>query len=151
MAEYLDSKGPTGFFPTCAEMPTLQPTVPSIAAVLGPYCETKNLALSNPAGNTGAAATNNTQALSLQEVFHCPGDATDPTYFSQQGQSYDYPTLKFQGKTRVQAAMVSQAGVLTPVSSTIVYWLYDYGPFHGDPNSGVAYNYLYLDGHTADQ
>jgi prepilin-type processing-associated H-X9-DG protein len=130
-------------------MPTLQPTVPSIAAALGPYCETKNSALSNP-GNTGPAQTDLTNPLNMQEVFHCPGDP-EPSYFTAQGLSYDYPSIKFQGKTRIQACMMSVNGNLQPVSSTLVPILYDFGTFHGDPNSGVSRNFLYADGHTADQ
>ena len=94
--QYLDAQGTQGYYPTCAEMPTLQPTVPSIAAILGPYCETKNTALTNP-GNTGPAQTDPTNALNMQEVFHCPSDQ-EPSYFTAQGLSYDYPTNSFQGQ-----------------------------------------------------
>jgi prepilin-type N-terminal cleavage/methylation domain-containing protein/prepilin-type processing-associated H-X9-DG protein len=149
MAQYLDAQGSSGTYPTCAELPTLQPTVQSLAVALGPYCEARNLALTAPSGDTGTTLTNNQQSLNQQEVFHCP---TDPSYFQQQGLSYDYPSIKFQGKTRVQALMQpSIGGTMQTLSSDLVPVLYDYDCFHGDPNSGVSRNFLYADGHAADQ
>ena len=154
--QYIDAKGSEGTYPgmsICAEMPNSSSNInnlPGIQVLLGPYCETKNSSLTH----TGVAQ--NTQELNQQQIFQCPSDvdtitnpdATTTSYFKQQGTSYDYLVGKYGGKTRVQALMASD---LHTISATLVFIVCEYTCFHGDPSSGVGMNFLYADGHVADQ
>ena len=35
-------------------------------------------------------------------------------------------------------------------TAATIYIMWDFGPFHGGPNSTVGRNYLYLDGHVGN-
>jgi prepilin-type N-terminal cleavage/methylation domain-containing protein len=110
MTMYVDTNSA---FPTAAEMPSIQPGVPSISKVLYNYVD------KDP------------------RVFRCPMDITR---FPAEGQSYDYPSFRFQGKT--WAWMEARPG---GISGTLI--MYDYDPIHGPLFSTHSRNYLYGDGH----
>ena len=154
-SQYLDAKGSSGTYPSmtrCAELPNSPSNVnhlPGIQVFLGPYCETRDLSLTN----TGVAR--NTQELNQQQVFDCPSDVgsvtnpdgTTTSYFLQQGSSYDFLIGKYGGKTRVQSMMAND---LHQISASLVFIMCEYTCFHGDPASGVGMNFLYADGHVDD-
>ena len=147
--QYIDKQGSRGKFPNAAEMPTVTPNLPPLYKVLGAHVEDN------------------------QQLFHCPSDRINPdldpkaaqpvngvvyeTYFDQQGLSYDYPSAKLANLTREQVRLglryvggVLQAGGAGEQnrSSTRVFIVYDYLPFHGSAGDDGSRNYLYLDGHV---
>jgi prepilin-type N-terminal cleavage/methylation domain-containing protein/prepilin-type processing-associated H-X9-DG protein len=87
------------------------------------------------------------------------------SYFNFTGTSYDGPVsywnpifdLKtlhisgFQGIARNRGGVSQRrGGTASPMSSSLVLWLYDIANFHGSPGSGIAINFLYADGHVDD-
>ncbi len=131
--QYIDKQGPRGKFPDAAQFPTVTPDVPPLYKVIGGHIEDS------------------------REVFHCPSDHLDPkvatpingityeTYFEQEGLSYEYPSLKLANKTREQVRM-GRSG--NEQSSTRVFIVYDFQPFHGSAGDDGSRNWLYLDGHV---
>ena len=71
-----------GLYPTAAELPTLQPTLPSVRQVVADYTE----------NNEG--------------VWRCPADQQ---YFPQEGLSYEYPAA-VSGKTLEQLELATGRG-----------------------------------------
>ncbi len=140
MTRYLDQQGERGKFPETARLPrTNNPgELPSLFDVLAPYCE------------------NN------REIFRCPsdyflrdpnaeedavpsaGDALYETWYDREGLSYEYPSLRFAGKTRPEV-LDTPRGVL---GTSIVWVVYDFDSFHGPPAENGSRNYAYLDGHV---
>ncbi len=121
---YLDAHGGKAHFPACADMPSINKTMPSLVTVVGPYAE------------------QNTQ------MFQC---AADTVYFDQQGISYEYPLLSLTAsdgtmKTR-QQVMTSSMGK-RGASKTPILW--DFDCFHGTPGDEGARNYFFMDGHVYD-
>jgi prepilin-type processing-associated H-X9-DG protein len=85
-----------------------------------------------------------------KEMFHCPSDRQylgeeGPTYFDQEGLSYEYPSSKLAKKTREQVR-TSRRG--DDRSSTIVWIVYDFESVHGPEGEDGSRNFLYLDGHV---
>lgn len=138
--QFVDKQGSRGKFPDAAQFPTFTKTlkppenaVPPLYKVLGGHTEDN------------------------QEMFHCPSDQLDEkdatpvdgvvydTYFKQEGLSYDYPSLKLANKTREQVRLGRSADER---SSTRVFIVYDYQPFHGSKGEDGGRNFLYLDGHV---
>jgi prepilin-type N-terminal cleavage/methylation domain-containing protein/prepilin-type processing-associated H-X9-DG protein len=80
------------------------------------------------------------QDVSSPEVFHCPAD-TEENYFETEGTSYEYPT--FLRNKQVDATFLGTrwGEAMTPV-------LYDFGPFHNEPDKPGAMNFLFGDGHV---
>jgi len=138
--QYVQTKGTNGKFPNCANMTKSVPSeFPSLMEVIGPYCE----------------ITDATKESS--ELFHCPSDRDYPnaetaaqfydTYFEAEGTSYEYDGLgRYRNKTRQQALMPREGN--EPRSSTVVWLLNDFKPFHGSPGEDGSRNFLYLDGHV---
>ena len=136
--QYLQSQGTNGKFPNCANFTRSNFTdKPSLMEVIGRYCE----------------MTDPTQETS--ELFRCLSDKDYPdyeesgftTFFEAQGTSYEYDHYgRFRNKTRQQALMNRDANV--PRSSTIVWVVSDFEPFHGREREDGGRNYLYLDGHV---
>jgi prepilin-type N-terminal cleavage/methylation domain-containing protein/prepilin-type processing-associated H-X9-DG protein len=136
--QYLQSRGTNGKFPHCANYTRSIPTdKPSLMEAIGRYCE----------------MTDPTEESS--ELFHCPSDHGYPdheesghvTYFAAQGTSYEYDSQgRYRNKTRQQALMNRDAN--EPRSSTIVWIVNDFMPFHGREREDGGRNYLYLDGHV---
>jgi type II secretory pathway pseudopilin PulG len=89
-----------------------------------------------------------------QELFRCPSDRIDPkdqievdqtlheTYFGQEGISYEYRE-RVANKTREQIR--KERG---DVSSSIIYIVNDFGPFHGSAGDVGSRNFIYMDGHV---
>ena len=127
MFMYVDQQGSMGVFPYAAQLPSLNPTRPSLAKVIAIHIE----------GN--------------RAVFQCPSDYGDgdqlASYFEREGISYEYPMLTVAGKTRNQLIADSKGN--ENKSSSDVWLLYDYDTFHGDPKQMGSRNYLCLDGHVA--
>jgi prepilin-type N-terminal cleavage/methylation domain-containing protein/prepilin-type processing-associated H-X9-DG protein len=131
--QFVDKQGSRGKFPDVAQFPSVTPSLPPLYKVLGGHIEEN------------------------QELFRCPSDRLDPkdatpvngavyeTYFEQEGLSYEYPSLKLANKTREQVR-VSNSG--DERSSTRVFIVYDFQPFHGSRGEDGARNFLYLDGHV---
>jgi hypothetical protein len=76
----------------------------------------------------------------VMEVFHCPGDDTDDSYFKQWGLSYSY--YEELGDRRIQQTLFYK--VLRSSSKTPVLWDAE-GRFHG---TIVPKNFLFADGHV---
>jgi prepilin-type N-terminal cleavage/methylation domain-containing protein/prepilin-type processing-associated H-X9-DG protein len=136
--QYVDRQGAKGKFPDAAQFPSVQPPppspkVPPLYEVLAPFTE------------------------SNRELFRCPSDFLDPkdatpvngityeTYFEQEGLSYEYPNSKLANKTR-QQVRTSSSGDLR--SSSVVWIVYDFQPFHGSRGDDGSRNFAYLDGHV---
>jgi prepilin-type N-terminal cleavage/methylation domain-containing protein/prepilin-type processing-associated H-X9-DG protein len=128
MDQYLDAQGVHGKFPDVASLPTVTPDRPTLFDVLGPYCE-KN-----------------------RELFRCPSDNHYPydeehiSYFDAEGLSYEYPSHRFANETRQQALMPREGN--EPHSSSRVWIIYDFEPFHGPEGEDGSRNFAYLDGHV---
>jgi prepilin-type N-terminal cleavage/methylation domain-containing protein/prepilin-type processing-associated H-X9-DG protein len=117
--QYIDRQGSRGKFPDASVMPTTVPSpLPSLPQVLGAHIEDN------------------------AELFHCP---TDDKFFLQEGLSYEYPASRFAGKTREQVR-ISRRG--NERSSSRVWIVYDFEPFHGPEGEDGSRNFLYLDGHV---
>ncbi len=72
---YLTARGKNPPYPDCPQMPSLDPTRPSLAKVLGKYAENNDL------------------------LFACPAD---DEFFEKEGISYEYPMSRVAKKTRLQ-------------------------------------------------
>jgi prepilin-type N-terminal cleavage/methylation domain-containing protein/prepilin-type processing-associated H-X9-DG protein len=125
--QYIDRQGIRGKFPDAAQMPSINEDLPPLFEVLGEHIE------------------NN------QELFRCPSDHfADPkgqyeTYFDAQGLSYEYHNTRFANKTREQARL-GWSG--TERSTSRVYVVNDFEPFHGSEGEDGSRNFLYMDGHV---
>lgn len=143
--QYIDRQGARGKFPVAAQFPTVgalaTPVEPSLTKVLAGYTEDN------------------------QEMYHCPSDqltdekdrapGTDfETYFLQEGLSYEYQSGRLSGKTREQVRLNRRTDRDTGAikeddrSSTRVYIVNDFQPFHGPKGDNGSRNWLYLDGHV---
>jgi prepilin-type processing-associated H-X9-DG protein len=117
--QYVDRQGSRGKFPDAAVMPkTVPSTLPSLPQILAAHIEDNG------------------------ELFRCP---TDDTFFLQEGLSYEYPASRFANKTRDQVR-ISRRG--NERSSSRVWIVYDFEPFHGPEGEDGSRNFLYLDGHV---
>jgi len=101
-------------FPKAAILPSAQPDLPTILDVLYTYVGKD------------------------QAVFQCPSDYE---YAVKEGISYEYPSFRLAGKSRMEAQK-SWRGTKDLPSSSVV-WLYEYEAFH----SGSR-NFLFADGHV---
>jgi len=137
MTQYLDRQGERGKFPETARLPkTENPSqLPSLYDVLAPFCE------------------NN------REIFACPSDYFKQTpddngvvaeedryetWHEREGLSYEYPSIRFENKTRPEV-LDTREGV---VGTSVVWVIYDFDAFHGSPGENGSRNYAYLDGHV---
>jgi prepilin-type N-terminal cleavage/methylation domain-containing protein/prepilin-type processing-associated H-X9-DG protein len=137
MTRYLDQRGERGTFPRTARLPkTDNPgKLPSLCDVLAPFCENNN------------------------GIFICPSDFLTPQYDSdgnlkphfeyetwheREGLSYEYPSVRFEDKTRPEVLETP----LGPVGTSDLWIVYDFVAFHGPPGEDGARNYAYLDGHV---
>jgi prepilin-type N-terminal cleavage/methylation domain-containing protein/prepilin-type processing-associated H-X9-DG protein len=89
------------------------------------------------------------------EMFHCPSDRLDPpdvipvdgteyeTYFDQEGISYEYRADRVAKKTREQIRKE-----IKDLSSSRIWIVNDFMPFHGSPGENGSRNFAYLDGHV---
>jgi prepilin-type processing-associated H-X9-DG protein len=117
--QYIDRQGSRGKFPDAAVMPKTVPSdLPSLPQILGAHIEDNS------------------------ELFRCP---TDDTFFLREGLSYEYPASRFANKTREQVR-ISRRG--NERSSSRVWIVYDFEPFHGPEDEDGSRNFLYLDGHV---
>ena len=136
MTQYLDRQGERGKFPETARLPrTDNPSkLPSLYDVLAQYCE------------------NN------REIFACPSDYFKQTpdengvvaeedrfetWFDREGLSYEYPSYRFENKTRPEVLDSPFAQ-----GSASIWVVYDFDAFHGSPGENGSRNYAYLDGHV---
>jgi prepilin-type N-terminal cleavage/methylation domain-containing protein/prepilin-type processing-associated H-X9-DG protein len=126
--QYVDNQGSRGKFPELAVMPKSVPSdLPSLPKALGDLIE------------------------SNEEVFRCPSDHLDregaayETYFEEEGLSYEYPSSRLANQTREQVR-ISRRG--DERSSSRVWIVYDFEPFHGSKGEDGSRNFLYLDGHV---
>jgi prepilin-type processing-associated H-X9-DG protein len=125
--QYVDKQGSRGKFPDAAQVPTVNKDVPPLYEVLAGYTEDN------------------------REIFRCPSDhqtkldAQFETFFDEQGLSYEYFAPRFANKTREQAR-ISRAG--DDRSSSRVWIVFDFDPFHGPKGEDGSRNFLYLDGHV---
>ncbi len=131
--QYVDKQGSRGKFPDAAEFPSVTPNIPPLYKVLGGLIENNH------------------------EVFRCPDDQLDPkdatpiegityeTYFDQEGLSYEYRNSRLANKTREQFA---KSGSGDETSSSRVWVVYDFQPFHGSEGQNGSRNFVYLDGHV---
>jgi prepilin-type processing-associated H-X9-DG protein len=75
------------------------------------------------------------------EVFKCPSDRERP-YSETEGSSYEYNAI-------LSGRQVEKAGRWLLVNSSSETWvMYDYEPWHGQPGTPGAVNYLFADGHA---
>ena len=145
--QYIDKQGVRGKFPDAAQFPvSVNPSkLPPLYTVLAGHSEDS------------------------RELYRCPSDfgKLDPldaqldasgqpiyeSYYDQEGLSYEYPNLKVANKTREQVRLgrrLSQSGDIkyNELSSTRVFIVNDFQPFHGPKGDDGSRNYLYLDGHV---
>jgi prepilin-type N-terminal cleavage/methylation domain-containing protein/prepilin-type processing-associated H-X9-DG protein len=125
--QYIDRQGSRGKFPDAAQMPSHNEDVPPLYEVLAGHIEEN------------------------QELFRCPSDHNDEptavheTYFEAEGTSYEYHMLRFANKTRDQVRL-GRGG--EERSSSRVFVVNDFQPFHGPKGEDGSRNYLYMDGHV---
>jgi prepilin-type N-terminal cleavage/methylation domain-containing protein/prepilin-type processing-associated H-X9-DG protein len=125
--QYVDKQGSRGKFPDAAQYPSVTPDLQPLFKVLAGFTEAN------------------------QELFHCPSDrllkegAVHETFFEEEGLSYEYRASHFANKTREQARL-SRRG--DERSSSRVWIVYDFEPFHGSEGEDGSRNFLYLDGHV---
>lgn len=139
--QYVDKQGARGKFPDAAQFPSVTPAQKPLFKVLGGHVEDN------------------------QELFRCPSDhfvEGKPTpvngieyesYFEQEGLSYEYQASQVANKTREQVRLgrrVRQDGTIKEEdrSSTRVFFVNDFEPFHGSKGENGSRNFLYLDGHV---
>jgi prepilin-type N-terminal cleavage/methylation domain-containing protein/prepilin-type processing-associated H-X9-DG protein len=135
--QYIDRQGSRGKFPDAARVhvsvPPIPPTRKILADVISGYTEDN------------------------KELWHCPSDrfqAGDDqpnlsqymTWFDMEGLSYEYPDLKLSNKTREQVRLANRDH--DERSSTIIWIVYDFDPFHGTAGQDGSRNFLYMDGHV---
>jgi prepilin-type N-terminal cleavage/methylation domain-containing protein/prepilin-type processing-associated H-X9-DG protein len=151
---------------------------PNIAQALAPYCEGPKepaITQNQPAALAQLAMMpvfNCPDDNGGSYLFTDPSNSdpntntstlTVPTsYFNFTGTSYDGPLnywnpivdanlhiTGFQGIPRNRGGVSQRrGGTASPMSSTLVLWLYDIDNFHGSSGSGIAMNFLYADGHV---
>jgi prepilin-type N-terminal cleavage/methylation domain-containing protein/prepilin-type processing-associated H-X9-DG protein len=130
--QFVDKQGARGKFPNAANMTVTvsqtPPILPNLKSLLAIHTENSD------------------------ELFHCPADYIDPavaapvngtvydTYFDQEGMSYEYRTVTAANKTREQ--------IRKNETSTLIWIVNDFGPFHDPKGEAGARNFLYLDGHV---
>ena len=125
--QYIDRQGSRGKFPDAAQMPSINEDVPPLYEVLGEHIE------------------------NIQELFRCPSDhyskpnPEHETYFDAEGTSYEYRASRFAHKTREQARL-GWSG--EERSSSRVWIVYDFEPYHGTEGEDGSRNFLYMDGHV---
>jgi prepilin-type N-terminal cleavage/methylation domain-containing protein/prepilin-type processing-associated H-X9-DG protein len=119
MEMYLQAHGgDRARYPDCAQIPSVSPSKPSIATVLGKFAEDN------------------------MEVFKCP---EDQVFAEKEGLSYEYPMSRVAGKTRKQILAKKDGAQYNP---TLIFFMYDFDCFHGTKGDSGARNYLYYDGHV---
>jgi prepilin-type N-terminal cleavage/methylation domain-containing protein/prepilin-type processing-associated H-X9-DG protein len=147
---------------------------PNIAQALAPYCEgPKEPAITQGQPNALAQLAqmpifNCPDDIGGTYLYTDPSSGNTsnvpvPTsYFSFTGTSYDGPLnywnpicdanlhiVQFQGIPRNRGGVsMRRGGTSSPMSSTLILWLYDIDNFHGSAGSGIAMNFLYADGHV---
>jgi|694.fasta_scaffold152675_3 prepilin-type N-terminal cleavage/methylation domain-containing protein/prepilin-type processing-associated H-X9-DG protein len=185
---YLDRKtggGQKGRFPDAAVLPSAElwfwtptrPIRPSIAAVLGPFCEENREVFRCPSDNgyfvqNGAYMVSDTYPTPQsyvdavkQKLASLPATARPAEYenLPYEGTSYEYPARRLANKTRVEALVYRG----NQGASSRLWVLYEFEAFHGgftlfpsapddfndpDPNrpppQDGARNFLYFDGHV---
>jgi prepilin-type N-terminal cleavage/methylation domain-containing protein/prepilin-type processing-associated H-X9-DG protein len=89
------------------------------------------------------------------DIFRCPSDRMDAkdlipvdgteyeTYFDQEGMSYEYRADKVANKTREQVRKE-----IKDLSSSRIWIVNDFMPFHGSEGENGSRNFAYLDGHV---
>jgi prepilin-type N-terminal cleavage/methylation domain-containing protein/prepilin-type processing-associated H-X9-DG protein len=134
--QYVDAQGSRGKFPEVANLPVSVPSpLPSLLEVLGDRIE------------------------SSKELFGCPSDGitiqtadgsyVERNYFLEEGTSYEYQNLRAANKTREQVRIVQWGpGKGDQRSSSRVWIVNDFEPFHGSEGDDGSRNFLYLDGHV---
>lgn len=178
MTMYLDRKS-RGKFPDAAILPSeellfftpTRPIKPSLAKVLGPYCEDNRNIFKCPSDvyyfqkNTQAMEKLNKSLAAIGRSI--PADAPDEyKTLPYEGLSYEYPQRRLANKTR-EEALASRSG--TQGATSKLWITYEFEAFHGgglgaffnsdesdfndpDPNRPPpqegARNFLYLDGHV---
>lgn len=178
MTMYLDRKS-RGKFPDAAILPSeellfftpTRPIKPSLAKVLGPYCEDNRNIFKCPSDvyyfqkNTQAMDKLNQSLAAIGRSI--PADAPDEyKTLPYEGLSYEYPQRRLANKTR-EEALASRSG--TQGATSKLWITYEFEAFHGgglgaffssdeldfndpDPNrpppQDGARNFLYLDGHV---
>jgi prepilin-type N-terminal cleavage/methylation domain-containing protein len=118
LENFMSAKGPRAKFPDAAILPSVTPTIPSIATVLGRFIEDNQAALVCPA---------------------------DQKYFLTEGLSYEYAKNTLSGKTRAQVLQTSSGVSLKPSTVQIAY---DFEDVHGPTGSPTARNIVFLDCHV---
>jgi prepilin-type N-terminal cleavage/methylation domain-containing protein/prepilin-type processing-associated H-X9-DG protein len=125
--QYIDRQGIRGKFPDAAQYPSVTPDLSPLYEVLGEHIENNH------------------------ELFRCPSDHLDKpdavysTFFEEEGLSYEYRASRFANKTREQARL-GWSG--EERSSSRVWIVYDFEPFHGPEGEDGSRNFLYMDGHV---
>lgn len=76
-----------------------------------------------------------------EEVFRCPADEGDPSYFEREEASYEYHSGL--GGRRVGDLFLTER-----FGESGVAVVYDYEPFHGRSGNAGATNFLFVDGHV---
>lgn len=153
LTQYLDRFGERGQFPEAAILPSLTPFDPDdegtwpIYKVLAGYTE-DNQELYHCPSDTGPM--NPSTDVAIYEDYQRPFDglpyAIGDSYFENEGLSYEYPSYRLEGKTRLEVLEGRRGG---PRSSSEFWVLYDFESFHGKPGETHARNFLYLDGHVS--
>jgi prepilin-type N-terminal cleavage/methylation domain-containing protein/prepilin-type processing-associated H-X9-DG protein len=118
MEQYMQVQGSRAKFPDAAQMPTVTPNRQPLYAVLAPFCE------------------------DVGQLWACP---YDDKYFTQERTSYEYQSRRAANQTREQV-LADRNGDRR--SSSRVWIVNDFDPFHGPPGEDGSRNFLYLDGHT---
>ena len=118
MESYMTSRGPGAKYPKAASLPSVTPSLPSIADILKPYAEDQDA------------------------VFACP---EDKVYFPVEGLSYEYRSIRFEDKTRKQALQSIHG---KQRSSSEIWMMFDYDPFHGAAFLEGSRNVLFADSHV---
>ncbi len=80
------------------------------------------------------------QDVSSAEVFHCPADVEE-NYFRTEGTSYEYPSV-------LRNLLVENTFLGRRWGDTLTPVLYDFRPFHNEPDKPGAMNFLFADGHA---
>jgi prepilin-type N-terminal cleavage/methylation domain-containing protein/prepilin-type processing-associated H-X9-DG protein len=129
--QYVDKQGSRGKFPDAAQYPSVSPDLPPLYKVLAGHTEEN------------------------QELFHCPSDrlekegAVHDTFFEEEGLSYEYHRNRAANKTRDQVRIVQWGPASGEERSSSRVWIvYDFEPFHGPEGEDGSRNFLYLDGHV---
>jgi prepilin-type N-terminal cleavage/methylation domain-containing protein/prepilin-type processing-associated H-X9-DG protein len=131
LEQYLQVQGPRGKFPDAAKFPSVTPDRPPLFEVLAGYTENS------------------------REIFRCPMDThyidaagqidDTRTYADIEGLSYEYQADRVAGKT-VEDVLTDRRGQRR--SSSRMWIVNDFEPFHGTEGESGARNFLYLDGHS---